>query len=50
MNAAKLFFDKGEYEDSLLIHIMGFLAPRQNEILTLRFVDFQDRNNKKSIL
>ena len=36
-------------EDALLIHIMWSLASRPNEIVTLRFEDFED-NNQKSVL
>ena len=48
LKAAKLLYDNGEYEDALLIHIMWSLASRPNEMVTLRFEDFED-NNQKSV-
>ena len=49
LKAAKLLYDNGEYEDALLIHIIWSLASRSNEMVTLRFEDFED-NNQKSVL
>ena len=49
LKAAKLLYDNGKYEDALLIHIIWSLASRPNEMVTLRFKDFED-NNKKSVL
>ena len=49
LKAANLPYDNGEYEDALLIHIMWSLASRPNEMVTLRFEDFED-NNQKSLL
>ena len=49
LKVAKLLYDNGEYEDALLIHIMLSLASRPNEMVTLRFEDFED-NNQKSVL
>ena len=47
--AAKLLYDNGEYEDALLIRIMWSLASRSNEMVALRFENFED-NNQKSVL
>ena len=40
LKAAKFLYDNGDYENSLLIHIMWSLASRPNEMVTLRFEDF----------
>ena len=45
-----MLYDNGEYEDALLIHIMWSLASRPNEMVTLRFEDFEDNDNQKSVL
>ena len=50
LKAAKQLYDTGDYEDALLIHIMWSLASRPNEMVTLRFEDFEDNNNQKSVL
>ena len=50
LKAAKFLYDNGDYEDALLIHIMWSLASRPNEMVTLRFEDFEDNNNQKSVL
>ena len=49
LKAAKQLYDNGDYEDALLIHIMWSLASRPNEMVILRFEDFED-NNQKSVL
>ena len=46
LKAANLLYAKGQYEDALLIHIMWSLASRPNEMLTLRFEDFEEKMNK----
>ena len=50
LKAANLLYAKGQYEDALLIHIMWSLASRPNEMLTLRFEDFEDKDGQKSVL
>ena len=52
INTLKLniLYAKGQYEDTLLIHIMWSLASRPNEILTLRFEDFEVKDGQKSVL
>ena len=49
----KVLYECGNYEDSLLIYIniniMWSLASRQNEMLTIRFEDFEFTNNKATI-
>ena len=50
LKAANLLYEKGQYEDALLIHIMWSLASRPNEMLTLRFEDFEDKDGQKSVL
>ena len=50
LKAANLLYAKGQYEDALLIHIMWSLVSWPNEILTLRFEDFEDKNGQKSVL
>ena len=47
LKAVNLLNEKGQYEDALLIHIMWSIASRPNEMLTLRFEDFEDKNCKK---
>ena len=42
-------YECGNYEDSLLIYIMWSLASRPNEMLTLRFGDFEFTNNQATI-
>ena len=48
--ARNLLNEKGQYEDSLLIHIIWLLASRPNEMLTLRFEDFEDKNCQKNCI
>ena len=50
INTSNLHYAKGQYEDALLIHIMWSLASRPNEMLTLRFEDFEDKDGHKSVL
>ena len=50
LKADKFLYDNDDYEDALLIHIMWSLASRPNEMVTLRFEDFEDNNNQKSVL
>ena len=50
LKAANLLYAKGQYEDALLIHIKWSLASRPNEMLTLRFEKFEDKDGQKSIL
>ena len=47
LNAVKLLHDKGEFKDALLIQVMWSLEFRLNEMLTLRFEDFENKNNQK---
>ena len=49
LKAANLLYAKGQYEDALLIHIMWSLASRTNEMLTLRFEDFENKDGQKSV-
>ena len=49
LEAANLLYEKGEYEDSLLINIMWCFASRPSEMLTLRFEDFEDKDDQKSV-
>ena len=45
-NTTKVLYEYLSYEDSLLIYIIWSLAPRPNEMLTIRFEDFEFTNNK----
>ena len=45
LKAANLLYLKGEFEDSLLINIMWCFASRPNEMLYLRFEDFEDKDD-----
>ena len=47
--AANLLYEKGEFEDSLLIIIMWCFASRSSEMFTLRFEDFEDKDDQKSV-
>ena len=49
MKAAKLLYERKEYEDALLIHIMSSSASIPNEIITLIFEDFEDQDFRQSI-
>ena len=49
LKAANLLYEKGEYEDSLFINIMWCFASRPSEIFTLRFEDFEDKDDQKSV-
>ena len=49
LKAANLLYEKGEFEDSLLINIMWCFASRPSEMLTLRFEDFEDKDDQKSV-
>ena len=48
LKAANLIYEKGEFEDSLLINIMWCFASQPNEMLTLRFEIFEDKDCQKS--
>ena len=50
LKAAKLLYDNGDYKDALLIHIMWSLSSKTNEMVKLRFKDFEDNNSQKSVL
>ena len=50
LKAVNILNEKGQYEDALLIHIMWSLASRPNEMLTLRFEDFEDKNGQKNCI
>ena len=53
INISKLqifFYAKYQYEDALLIHIKWSLASRLNDILVLRFEDFEDKDRQKYVL
>ena len=43
--ATKVLYECGNYEHSLLIYIMWSLASRSNEMLTIRFKNFEFTNN-----
>ena len=47
LKAANPLYAKSQYEDALLIHIMWYLAFRSNEMLTLRFEDFEDKDGQR---
>ena len=49
LKAANLLYEKEEFEDSLLINIMWWFASRPSEMLTLRFEDFEDKDDQKSV-
>ena len=49
LKAASLLYEKGEFENSLLINIMWCFASRPNEMLILRFEDFEDKDDQKSL-
>ena len=49
LKAANLLYEKGEFEDSLLINIMWCFASRPSEMLTLRFEDFEDKDDQKFV-
>ena len=49
LKAANLLYEKGEYEDSLLINTTWCFASRPSEMLTLRFEGFEDKDNQKSV-
>ena len=42
-------YEKGEFDDSLLINTMWCFAFRPSEMFTLWFEDFEDKNDKKSV-
>ena len=50
LKAANLLDAKGQYEDALLIHLMWPLTSWPNEMFTLRFEDFEDKDGQKSVL
>ena len=50
LKAANLLNAKGQYEDAWLIHIMWSLSSLPNEMFTLRFEDFEDKDGQKSVL
>ena len=47
--ASKLLYEQEQFDDALLINIMWSFASRPSEILTLRFEDFEDKDNQKSV-
>ena len=49
LKAASLLYEKGEFEDSILISIMRCFASRLSVLLTLRFEDFEDKDDIKSV-
>ena len=49
LKAANLIYEKGEFEDSLLINIIWCFASRPREMLTLIFEDFEDKDDQKSV-
>ena len=49
LKAENLLYDKREFEDSLLINIMWCFASQPNEMFTLRFGDFEDKDNQKFV-
>ena len=49
LEASKLLYEQEQFDDALLINIMWSFASRPSEILTLRFEDFEDKGNQKSV-
>ena len=49
LKAANLFYEKEKFEDSLLINIMWCFVSRSSEMLTLKFEDFEDKEDQKSV-
>ena len=49
LKAANLLYENEEFEDSLFINIMWCFASRPSEMLTLRFEDFEDKDDQKSV-
>ena len=49
LEASKLLCKQKQFDDALLINIMWSFASRPSEILTLRFEDFEDKDNQKSV-
>ena len=49
LEASKLLCERKQFDDALLINIMWSFASRPSEILTLRFEDFEDKDNQKSV-
>ena len=49
LEASKLFWKQKQFDDALLINIMWSFASRPSKILTLRFEDFEDKDNQKSV-
>ena len=49
LEASKLLYEQEQFDDALLINIMWSFASRPSEILTLRFEDFEDKDNQKSV-
>ena len=50
LEASKLLCEQKQFDDALLINIMGSFASRPSEILTLRFEDFEDTAKITSFL
>ena len=46
LEASKLLCKQKQFDDALLINIMWSFASRPSEVLTLRFEDFEDKDNK----
>ena len=49
LETSKLLYEQEKFDDALLINIMWSFASRPSEILTLRFEDFEDKDNQKSV-
>ena len=46
LEASKLLYEQEQFDDALLINIMWSFASRPSEILTLRFEDFENKDNQ----
>ena len=49
LKAANLLYDKGKFQDSFLINIMWCFASRPNQMLTLKFENFEDKDDQKCV-
>ena len=50
LEASKLLCKQKQFDDALLINIMWSFTSRPSEILTLRFEDFEDKDNHLSFM
>ena len=49
LKEANLLYDKGKFQDSFLINIMWCFASRPNQMLTLKFENFEDKDDQKYV-